>query len=296
MHVFEVVAGFGLVLRRLSATPPPQLNLGLLGVIMSVVNITDEQKTQFAADGYFVLESVIPDRFLELLRGECQTFIDQMNAEMDRRGTDVIRLNHRNKRYFVANCFKKQPKLRAFLFSELMADICRATLGDTAYLFWEQYVVKGAGEGMKFSWHQDSGYVGYPNHKPYLTCWCPLDDMSEENGTVHVMPFSRIGIRSWVQHIREEGTNDLVGYFGDDPGVPIIAPAGSIAVFTSVNFHCSGPNRTPRMRRTYLAQYSSEPLLSADGSKLWGNAEPLLIDGAMAVGAPPPDIPSRLEA
>ena len=30
MHVFEVVAGFGLVLRRLSATPPPQLNLGLL--------------------------------------------------------------------------------------------------------------------------------------------------------------------------------------------------------------------------------------------------------------------------
>ena len=43
-----------------------------------------------------------------------------------------------------------------------MADVCRATLGDTAYLFWEQYVVKGAEAGMKFSWHQDSGYVGYP--------------------------------------------------------------------------------------------------------------------------------------
>ena len=100
----------------------------------------------------------------------------------------------------------------------MIADICRATLGDNAYLFWEQYVVKGASEGMKFSWHQDSGYVAYPDHKPYLTCWCALDDMSEENGTVYVMPFSHIGIRSWVKHIREEGSNDLVGYFGEKKG------------------------------------------------------------------------------
>ena len=69
-----------------------------------------------------------------------------------------------------------------------------------------------------------------------------------------------------------------------------------VAVFTSVNFHCSGANHTDRMRRVYLARYSQEPLLTADGTKLWGNAEPLLIDGAMAVGAPPPDMPSELDA
>jgi ectoine hydroxylase-related dioxygenase (phytanoyl-CoA dioxygenase family) len=256
----------------------------------TTLEITDEQKQQFERDGYFVLERVIPEHFVELLRGECQTFIDGVNAEMERRGTDVMGLNHRHKRYFVSNCFRKQPKLRDFLFSDMMADICRATLGDTAYLFWEQYVVKGAEAGMKFSWHQDSGYVGYPDHKPYLTCWCALDDMSVENGTVHVMPFSRVGIRSWVKHIREEGSNDLIGYFGTDPGVSVIVPAGSIAVFTSVNFHCSGSNRTSNLRRAYLAQYSAEPILSADGERLWGNAEPLLIDGKMAVGEPPPEV------
>ena len=135
---------------------------------------------------------------------------------------------------------------------------------------------------MKFGWHQDSGYVGYPDHKPYLTCWCALDDMTEENGTAYIMPFSRIGIRSWVKHIQEAGSNDRIGYFGDDPGIPVIAPAGSIAVFTSINFHRSGPNRTSRLRRTYLAQYSAEPILSADGTKLWGNAEPLIVDGKRA--------------
>ena len=53
---------------------------------MGAVTITDQQKAQFAEGGYFVLENVIPAHFLELLRGECQAFIDRMNAEMDRQG------------------------------------------------------------------------------------------------------------------------------------------------------------------------------------------------------------------
>lgn len=260
------------------------------------IAITEAQKRQYRDEGYFILESAIPDHHLELLRGECQTFIDQMHARMDEQGTDTLGINHRDKRYFVSNCFRQQPRLRAFLFSDLMADICRATLGDDAYLFWEQYVVKGAETGMKFSWHQDSGYVGYPDHKPYLTCWCALDDMREENGAIHLLPYSRSGIRSWVQHIAEEGSNDKVGYFGNDPGRIAEVPAGSIVAFSSIVFHSSGANTTPNLRRAYLGQYSCEPILSPDGAKLWGNAEPFLRNGRSAVGEPPPALPSRLDA
>ena len=35
------------------------------------MNITDEQKQQFQEEGYFILENVIPESLLELLRGEC---------------------------------------------------------------------------------------------------------------------------------------------------------------------------------------------------------------------------------
>ena len=88
------------------------------------------------------------------------------------------------------------------------------------------------------------------------------------------------------QHIVEEGSNDKVGYFGSDPGITVEVPAGSIVAFTSLNFHSSGTNTTNRMRRVYLAQYSCEPIRSADGSTLWGNAEPLLKDGALVVESP----------
>ena len=257
---------------------------------MSIINISEDQKALYRDEGYMILERAVPDSYLELLRGQCQQAIDQMDARMDAEGGDTLGINHRGSRYFVSNCFKEQPILREFLFSELMAEVCRATLGDNAYLFWEQYVVKGAETGMKFSWHQDSGYVNYPDHKPYLTCWCALDDMSEANGTVHLLPFSRAGIRSWVQHIVEEGSNYKVGYFGSDPCITVEVPAGTIVAFTSLNFHSSGTNTTDKMRRVYLAQYSCEPITSADGSKLWGNAEPLLLNGEMAVGAPIPEV------
>ena len=257
------------------------------------ISISDEQKEQYRKEGYMILERVIPDDHLRLLQDECAGQIQRMHQRMDDEGADVIGINHRNKRYFVSNCYKERPILRDFLFSDVMAEICKATLGSDAYLFHEQYVVKGKQEGMKFSWHQDSGYVGYPEHKPYLTCWCALDDMSEENGTVHLLPFSRSGIRSWVQHILEDGSNDKVGYFGDDPGISAIVPAGSIVAFTSISFHSSGANTTDRFRRAYLGQYSSEPLLTRAGDALWGNAEPFLKDGASVVGEPPPDIPHR---
>src|SRR5262245_39117163 len=252
------------------------------------VRVTPQQLQQFRDDGYFILERALPDELLRIAREECQRFIERENKLMDSQGTDVHGLSRRNSRYFVSNCFKDQPRLRQVLFSRFFADLCRQTIGDTAYLFWEQYVVKGAEIGEKFSWHQDSGYVGYPDHKPYLTCWCALDDVSEENGTVYVLPFSTIGVRTWVQHVRDPSNNDLIGYFGKERGVPIIAPAGSIAVFTSLNFHSSGANKTNQMRRVYLAQYSVEPVMTADGSRPWGNAEPLLRDGKYVGQIQPP--------
>ncbi|MGC4087778.1 MAG: phytanoyl-CoA dioxygenase family protein [Polyangiaceae bacterium] len=166
-----------------------------------------------------------------------------------------------------------------------MAQIAQATLGPEAYLFHEQWVVKGAEQGMKFSWHQDSGYVKryHPatDHRPYVSCWCALDDVNEANGTVYLLPYSRGRTREHIlEHQYDAAANDLVAYFGDDPGDPVRVPAGSIVVFTSYLLHRSGPNTTERMRRVYLAQYSNAPITHPDG-KPWSMAVPFLKGGEM---------------
>jgi ectoine hydroxylase-related dioxygenase (phytanoyl-CoA dioxygenase family) len=244
------------------------------------VRPTDDAARQYRDEGYFVLDEVVPREELEALRGECQRFIDERNREMDRLGVDTLDLDHRGSRYFV-HAFGKSPAVEQFLFSDLMVQAARAALGDTVYLFNEQYVVKAAERGMKFGWHQDSGFIPYA-HAPYLTCWIPLDDVTEANGTVYLLPYSRAGTRDVVEHVRDEESNDLVGYFGDDPGDPVVVPAGSIACFSSTLFHRSGPNTTDHVRRVYLAQYSTEPILDDDGSAPRHLAEPFLVGGERA--------------
>lgn len=245
----------------------------------TAMRVSEEQKKQYQEEGFFILEKAIPEEHLKLLRDECQFAIDRVNAEMDKRGDKVLGINHRDSRYFITHPSHERPQLLDFMFSDLMAEVCKATIGPDAWIFWEQYVVKAAERGMKFGWHQDSGYVGTKvKHKPYVTCWCALDDMSVENGTAYILPFSRAGTRTVVEHQREEGSNDLIGYFGKDPGDPVLVPAGSIAVFTSFTFHRSGYNTTPRMRRVYLAQYAGEIVRRPDGTP-WGRHDPFLKDG-----------------
>jgi ectoine hydroxylase-related dioxygenase (phytanoyl-CoA dioxygenase family) len=244
---------------------------------VSAPRVTFEHTSQFREEGYFVLNGIVPPDDLDALRGECQRFVDERDREMDRLGVDKLDLDHRGSRYFV-HAYRKSPAVERFLSSDLMAQIARAALGDTIYLFNEQYVVKAAEQGMKFGWHQDSGFIDYA-HRPYVTCWIALDDMTEANGTVYLLPYSRAGTRDVVEHVRDQETGDLVGYFGDDSGDPVIVPAGSIACFSTTLLHRSGPNTTDRMRRVYVAQYSAEPILSEDGSRPRMLAEPLLVDG-----------------
>ncbi|MGC2403210.1 MAG: phytanoyl-CoA dioxygenase family protein [Acidobacteriaceae bacterium] len=245
--------------------------------------ISPSQQEQYRSEGYLILSGVIPQRELTMLREECAYYLGYYDALMDSKGVETENLSHRGKRYFINNRYRLSPRLWQFVFSDLMAQVAEATVGPTAYLFHEQWVVKGAEQGMKFSWHQDSGYVKWydptTSHRPYVTCWCTLDDVSEENGTVYLLPHSRAGTnRQIIDHVKESGTNDLIGYAGSDPGDPVIVPSGSIVAFDSFVFHRSGANRTENMRRIYLPQYSAAPILRPDG-KPWAMATPFLKEG-----------------
>ena len=240
--------------------------------------ITDDQRRQFTEEGYFIVENAVSEEHLQILRDSCDFLIEAMHEEMDRLGTDHIHISHRGRRYHIAKQYDRAPRLSEYIFSDLMSEVCKATIGDTAYLFYDQYVAKAAEQGISFSWHQDGGYLGFA-HRPYVTIWAAVDDMTLENGTAYVMPYSTIGIRSLVEHIRDPETGDKVGYFGREPGVPAVVPAGSLVVFSSLTFHRSGANTTDNMRRAYVTQYSPDPILNPETEEPMHLAVPFLDAG-----------------
>jgi len=257
---------------------------------MKPFEITKQQKEQFHEEGYMILEGVVPLGLLAMMREECSYFLGYMDAALDAAGTRVSFGTYRDKRYFICNQYRLSSRLWQFTFSPLMVAVTEAALGPNTFLSFEQWVVKGPDKGLQFAWHQDSGYLvhgnapvpGYtPYSKPYLTCWCPIDDVNEANGTVYILPHSRGGTKhSIFEHVREPGVNDLVGYTGSDPGIPVNVPAGSVVAFSSYTLHRSGSNTTPRMRRVYVAHYSSEPIYGP-GGKIRDMAVPFVKDGRL---------------
>lgn len=254
-----------------AAPTPPTTSLPL--------SLSDEQVRQFHIDGYLILPNVIGADDLAALRAAADATVTKVDRSMEARGQERIGLNLKGVRYFSINPGFEHPGLYQFSFGDMMAGFARQLLGDSVYAFWEQFVIKGPEPSAEasFSWHQDSAYVGFP-HPRYLTCWCALDAMSEANGTARILPFGR-GPSERVDHRKDEATNDLIGYDGDDAGDPIICPAGSIALFTSHTMHSSGANPSEQFRRVYLIQYSSEILQKPEEYKPYGRCEPLWING-----------------
>jgi ectoine hydroxylase-related dioxygenase (phytanoyl-CoA dioxygenase family) len=252
----------------------------------AVLPFTSDHARQYREQGYFVVPSLFPAEIVAMLREECARAVALIEQAMDAAGSDTWGLNHRHRRYIVPLQYKRSARLPAFLFGDVLAAMCLTTLGSEAYLFLEQFVVKGAGDGMRLSWHQDAGYLPF-DPPPYVTGWIPLDDVDEANGTIYVLPYDRAGTRDRIPHHLDPATGDRVGHAGADPGVPVIAPAGSLVVFSSTLLHRSGENRSAEPRRAYIVQYSAEPIYNPDGA-VRHFADPMLHAG-QRVGPPAPE-------
>ena len=247
------------------------------------VTITEAQKQQFRDEGYFILYNALTQPMLQVLRDECAHFIVRKDEELDQVGTSNMLHTRKGNRYFIHGLWRESPRLWRYIFSDLMAEICRATLGNYVQLANEQWVVKCARQGLPFGWHQDSGYARFAfpgsQHQPFLSCWTTLDDVDESNGTIFLLPHSQAGTRNKIlEHYKDPVTQDLIGYDGSETGIPVVAPAGSIAVFSSTTLHRSNTNSSDATRRVYLTQYTADPIRRADG-ELARQVVPFLVDG-----------------
>jgi ectoine hydroxylase-related dioxygenase (phytanoyl-CoA dioxygenase family) len=246
-----------------------------------------KQAEQFHADGYAVFEGVLDAAILEMLREQCRAAVAREDARLDQLGVDSYLLTHRGKRYFAYYAQRVCPELRKVLFSPLMADVCRATLGLNAYFYTDQFVVAEPRNRMAFGWHQPSGYLvgngGPPEHLPYLSCWLPLDHAASDSDALRVIPFSsNPRARAVLPHQHEPLTNDLVVDVDESRMVVLDVAPGSIVAFSSRAIYSSSANLTDTPRRAYMVDYTTEAIVFPGSRQLRNDAIPLLRNGEHA--------------
>ena len=155
-----------------------------------------------------------------------------------------------------------------------------ALLGEDARLFNDQYVVKPparsdvALRASCFEWHHDSQWCdddGKAVYAPYMSAWVALDDVCEENGTLRFLPYppSEDGRSHHERAKAYPARSALPSPLSDDidavQGKLLTVRAGSVVFFSDAVLHCSGPNMSETIRRAWMPQLSSGPIMREDG-------------------------------
>jgi ectoine hydroxylase-related dioxygenase (phytanoyl-CoA dioxygenase family) len=211
----------------------------------------------FRRNGYCIIDDVLTAGERAALAASCDILLQEKPEDGGGRFHDIGRGTARR---FLRQRHADFPAVASFVLGAAMRKLATALLGERVYLFNEQFVVKGPLTGASFAWHQDGAYVGFA-HRPYITAWIALDDASEANGCVYVLPRDLDRDQTIVPHRWDEAGKEKVGYDGLETGVPATLRSGSLVVFSSTTLHRSGPNTTQHPRRAYLSQYSPEPII-----------------------------------
>lgn len=161
---------------------------------------------------------------------------------------------------FTTHLVSRSPLLRRLTASPPLTDLVHDLVGADARLYHDQAVYKKPGAGEPFPWHQDNGYT-FVRPQQYVTFWIALTDATPENGCPWVAPGSHL--RGTLRH--ELGPLGFVcAESAPEGAVCVPVRAGSIAVFSSLTPHATGPNGTQDVRKAWIVQYAPDGAVKYD--------------------------------
>jgi ectoine hydroxylase-related dioxygenase (phytanoyl-CoA dioxygenase family) len=225
--------------------------------------LTRKQRDSYFANGYLLVEKVIPQETVEQLRRVTDEMVEQTralkasNAVWDLEpGHDA---SHPKLRRLSSPC-DHHPAYWNYASQSIVADIVADLVGPDVKFHHSKLNFKASEGGAEVKWHQDIQFWPHTNYSP-LTVGTYLYDCGPEQGPLGVIPGS---------HERElfDQYNDKhqwVGYIADrdlgraDPSraAYLCGPAGSITIHNCRTVHGSKPNNSSDGRPLFLLTFSA---------------------------------------
>ncbi len=120
-------------------------------------------------------------------------------------------------------------------------------LGETVSIMRLTVMNKAANAGTYLPWHQDVANSWPTTIQPKLAIWFPIDEITENSGTLQVMPGSHMNGMIKDGHLLENSC--LTKYIDEHKVKSIIIDPGSCLFFDTNILHRSETNKTNRSRR-----------------------------------------------
>lgn len=221
-----------------------------------------DYKKQFEEFGFCHLDGLFRERDLREIESFFEDYKVNGGAAFDEGSTyEEIDPAQRQVRAMQPHHYSERAK--SWLLRPAVMDILAELLGKEAYGAQTMYYYKppGAkGQGM----HQDNFYV-VAAPATCIAAWTPIDDATEENGCLWVVPRShrhdiycpkdRQPDGKWLNY----GDSHINPFPRDQKPIPVPVKRGQTLFFGGNLIHGSGPNRSKdRCRRTFIGHYVDE--------------------------------------
>ena len=229
--------------------------------------ITEEQIQAFNEDGFVVVDRIISDENVALLRerldvlfsGEYETGIgpDEVNWKKERDPIENTRQ--------ICNGWKSDRYVASVVLRQDIGKAC-AVLGGWPGTRISQDNILWKPPGWKpLGFHQDSAYEQWTAIPEWASCWIALDDTTAEGGTVeYVRGSHRWGESGMIEefHAPSNPVKELAEAASNagvekPERVPVVVKAGGGAFHQGWTWHGSDINHTQRPRRSVVAHCMS---------------------------------------
>ncbi|WP_442481740.1 phytanoyl-CoA dioxygenase family protein [Aeoliella sp. SH292] len=281
-------------MRDLSEIHGPVGELFEAGPIESVLSA--EQLAAFDRDGFVDGVPLLSEAQCDALCAELAEFF-----EPEHEGHELWHEYHTNEStvpeqtlFHALGAWRLRPGFHDLLWHAPLVTAASQLLGAPARFWHDQLFCKPAHHGGVVAWHQDYSYWTRTQPMNHLTCWIPLDDCDEQNGSLQYVA----GSHRWellqkpelagpMNNIRQHLSPEQVASM-DHPH-QVIARRGHAAFHHPLTLHGSQANNSDRPRRVVVVNFiadgvrseTDEPLLKGvpvvpRGEVLAGQFFPLL--------------------
>jgi ectoine hydroxylase-related dioxygenase (phytanoyl-CoA dioxygenase family) len=257
--------------------------------------LSKKQIASYREKGYLGVEGVLGQREVEELRRVADEFVEKSRAVTQ--SDDVFDLEPGHS--------PESPKLRRLkspaaqhpvydraLRHEKILDMVAQLVGPSIRYNGHKLNMKSGQFGSPVEWHQDWAFYPHTNDDLLAVGIC-IDDMSEENGCLLVIPGSHRGpVLDHTQDGRFVGAVTDPAF--DDTGAEKVElKAGGISLHHVRALHGSLPNTSSRPRRLLLFQYCAGDAWPLTGAN-WETWESTLLRGELTYQPRVTPVPVRL--
>ena len=221
--------------------------------------ISDADVDSYHDNGYLVVPGLVNPEEVEVLREDATRVCRGEYPHEALRPSDPGESDHEAMARYL--CIHQPHKISPVLLETGvkhagMAAVLSRLIGPDVKCMQSMLFIKPPGfQGQ--GWHQDEIYI--PTRDRSLTGgWIALDDATEENGCLWVLPGSNKGIlyelRSHENPDEFDGTGESYGF---DPSgeIPVEAKTGDVVFFNGYLLHRSFKNRSSSYRRVLVNHY-----------------------------------------